>query len=134
MQYDEFINRVKQQANLDTENEAVQSTQAVLETLGERLDRKVRESTEANLPNELKSYLQARKENPDKYTITEFYNRVGARAGLQYYDAAERTWNVLDVLKEAIPPTDLKKIEDSLPGEYGALFGKDTPDKQRPRP
>lgn len=38
---------------------------AVLETLGERLDRKVRNGVEAQLPNMLKEFLLARSENPD---------------------------------------------------------------------
>ena len=41
MQFDDFITRVQEQAKLDTREESIQLTRAVLETLGERLHRKV---------------------------------------------------------------------------------------------
>ena len=134
MQFDDFINRVQDQARLDTREEAITITRAVLETLGERLDRKVRNGVVAQLPNELKDFLLARAEDTDRYELTEFYNRVGARADLKYYDAAERTWQVLSVLREAIPEGETQDILDSLPSEFGELFGEDTPGQVRPKP
>jgi uncharacterized protein (DUF2267 family) len=53
MQFDDFIGRVQEQSRLDTRAEAIEITRAVLETLGERLDRKVRNGIEAQLPGEL---------------------------------------------------------------------------------
>jgi uncharacterized protein (DUF2267 family) len=134
MQFDDFIRRVQEQARLNTREEAITITRAVLETLGERLDRKVRSGVVAQLPNELKDFLMARAEDTDRYELTEFYNRVGARADLKYYDAAERTWQVLSVLRQAIPEGEIQDILDSLPGEFGELFGEDTPGQVRPRP
>ena len=63
MQFDDFIARVQEQARLDTREESISITRAVLETLGERLDRKVRNGLEAQLPNELKDFLLARVEH-----------------------------------------------------------------------
>lgn len=134
MQFDEFIKRVQDDARLGTPEEAVQITQAVLETLGERLDRKVRNGVAAQLPNELKNYLSARAENTDRYILTEFYNRVGARADLKYYDAAERSWQVMAVLRQAIPEGEIRDMKESLPSEFAELFGEDTPGQVRPRP
>lgn len=135
MQYDDFIRQVQGQANLDSPEEATEITRAVLETLGERLDRTVRDGVEAQLPNELKEFLLARADPvPDRYDLPEFYNRVGARADLKYYDAAERSWQVFSVLKQAIADGEVQDILKSLPEEFGELFGKDIPGQVRPRP
>ena len=43
MQFDEFIDHVQERAGLNSREDAEAITRAVLETLGERLERKVRE-------------------------------------------------------------------------------------------
>ena len=135
MQYDEFIRQVQDQANLESPDEGAGITRAVLETLGERLDRTVRDGVEAQLPRELKGFLLNRAgPAPERYNLVEFYKRVGARADLKYYDAAERTWQVFAVLKQAIPEGEVQDILKSLPEEFGELFGKDTPGQVRPKP
>ena len=122
MQFDDFITRVQEQARFDSREESIQLTRAVLETLGERLDRKVRNGLEAQLPNELKEFLLARAEHGDLYDVHEFYNRVGARADLTYGDAKERTRQVISVLREAIPGGEIEDILEDLPAEYRELF------------
>lgn len=122
MQFDEFITRVQEHARLDTRDEAITLTRAVLETLGERLDRKVRNGLEAQLPNELKEFLMARTENSDQYTLEEFYNRIGARADLKYRDAAEQTRQMLAILRQAVPDGEIEDVREDLPTEYGELF------------
>jgi uncharacterized protein (DUF2267 family) len=122
MQFDDFITRVQGQARLDTREEAITLTRAVLETLGERLDRKVRNGLEAQLPDELKEFLLARAAHSDRYDLTEFYNRVGARAELTYTDATERTGQVLSVLREAVAGGEIADIREDLPPEYAKLF------------
>jgi uncharacterized protein (DUF2267 family) len=97
-----------------------------LETLGERLDRKVRNGLEAQLPNELKDFLLARKENTDQYDLQEFYNRVGARADLKVRDATERTRQVFSVLQQAVPSGEIEDILEDLPSQYRELFGEDS--------
>lgn len=127
MQFDEFITRVQEQTGLNTPEESVAVTRAVLETLGERLDRKVRNGLEAQLPNELKDFLLARAEHTDRYELPEFYNRVGARADLKYQDATERTKQVFSVLRQAIPAGEIEDILGDLPGPYRELFGEASP-------
>ena len=124
MQFEEFIGRVQVQARLKRD-ESISISQAVLETLGERLDRKVRNGLEAQLPKELKDFLLARHESTDRYNLSEFYNRVGARADLKHGDTIERTKQVLSVFRQAIPEGELQDMAESLPREYGELFDKE---------
>jgi uncharacterized protein (DUF2267 family) len=122
MQFDEFITRVREETRLDTQEEAAALTRAVLETLGERLDRKVRNGLEAQLPKELNEFLLARAAQSDRYDLEEFYNRVGARADLTYENARERTRQVISVLRQAVPDGEIEDILEDLPPEYGAMF------------
>lgn len=122
MKFDDFITRVQEQARLDTREDAITITRAVLETLGERLDRKVRNGVEAQLPNELKEFLLTRVGSGDQYSLDEFYNRVGARADLKYNEATERTRQVFTVLREAVAGGEIEDILEDLPPEYGTLF------------
>lgn len=122
MQFDDFITRVQEHARLHSREEAITITKAVLETIGERLDRKVRNGVEAQLPNELKEFLLVRAERGDQYDLEEFYNRVGARADLKYAEATERTRQVLAVLREAVPGGEIEDILEDLPPEYATLF------------
>jgi len=132
MQFEEFIRAVQERTRLDTREEALTITRAVLETLGERVDRKVRNGLEAQLPNELKEFLLARKENADRYNLVEFYNRVAARAGVKHQDGIERTRQVFSVLRQAVSEGEIQDMLESLPHEYGELFREDLPDEIGP--
>jgi uncharacterized protein (DUF2267 family) len=127
MQFDEFISRVQEQSKLASREEAITLTKAVLETLGERLDRKVRNGVAAQLPNALKDFLLARSDQTDLYDLPEFYNRVGARSDLKYQDATERTRQVFSVLHHALPSGEIEDILEDLPSEYQTLFEKESP-------
>lgn len=129
MQYDEFIDRIHERSRLRTRDDAERVTRAVLETLGERVDRAVWNGIVAQLPNELKEHVLARAEGTDRYPLPEFYNRVGARAGLKYNDAAERTRQVFSVLRLALTEGEWDNLLGSLPrDEYGELFGEEDSD------
>ena len=127
MQIDDFISRVQEQTRLDTRGEAIALTKAVLETLGERLDRKVRNGVAAQLPEELKDFLLARGDHTERYDLAEFYKRVGARADMSDQDASTHTGQVLSVLRQAISEGEVQDILEDLPAEYQQLFGKELP-------
>lgn len=129
MQFDDFITQVQERARLDTREGAEAITRAMLETLGERLERKVRKGVAAQLPNELKDFLLTRAENTDRYELREFYNRVGARADLKYQDATERTRQVMSVLRQALSGGEMQDILESLPSKYKELFEEEPPNQ-----
>jgi len=123
MQFGEFIDRVQERTGLSSRDDVEAVIKAVLETLGERLDRKVRNGVEAQLPNELKESLLVRAQATGQYNVEESFNRVRARADLTYQDATERTRQVLSILREAISDGEIQDIRESLPGEYDILLG-----------
>ncbi len=121
MQYDEFVKQVRQRAGLE-QADAERVTTAVIETLGERLDRREREPLEAQLPRELKGALNHFPATR-QYQVDEFFDRVAERAEIGVRDAMAQTRIVLNVLKEAVTPGDLNKILFEMPDDYRVLLG-----------
>ncbi|MDX1663303.1 MAG: DUF2267 domain-containing protein [Candidatus Promineifilaceae bacterium] len=121
MQYDEFITRVQEEAELDDREEAETITEATLETLSERLTRMERRNVIAELPDELKEFLWKREETT-RFLLDEFYNRVAARADLRAPEAVRRSQAVMTVLMEAISPGQINAVMNELPEEYQEIF------------
>ncbi len=126
MEYQEFIRRVQEQAGLDSPERAEEVTRATLETLGERLERKVKDGVAAQLPGELKTFLLQRDQDSIGYELQEFYNRVGARAGTKLYEAAENAKAVVAVLKQAVSEGEIQNLRSGLPQDYRGLFDPQT--------
>jgi uncharacterized protein (DUF2267 family) len=122
MEYDEFIKRIQAETKSNSSAEAEASVEAVLGTLGQRLERTVRSKTAAQLPNELKEVMIPKGEGTDRYDLPEFYNRVGARANLPSAAAAELARQVLSVFRQAVTAGSFEEVRQSLPDEYHALF------------
>ena len=121
MQTDEFTRRVQERARLAAGDEALKIIAATLETLAERLPRNERTDLAAQLPEQLRGYLQ-RRPDTDRFSLEEFYNRVAARSGLGPPQAIEQAHVVLQVLQEAVSAGQLDRIRQQLPGQFGELF------------
>jgi uncharacterized protein (DUF2267 family) len=87
MEYEEFIGRVQERAELDSPEEAAAAVKATLGTLGEMLSPKERHDLAAELARPLKDWLTLWMErppreltNPHRFNLEEFYNRVAARS------------------------------------------------------
>jgi uncharacterized protein (DUF2267 family) len=130
MRYHEFINRVQEEAEFGSKEEAVQATEAALTTLGERLYRTDRDDLAAQLPKQLKEYLHktsdagSTRQDAQHFSLEAFYNRVGARSGVRYSPAVKEAQAVMAILEEAISPGMLKAVLSSLPDEFAELFGQ----------
>lgn len=130
MQYDEFMERVQEQANLDSQEDAGRITEVVFATLGERLYRTEAAGLEAQLPKELKGLFFARqppestRQDTDRFQLEEFYNRISARADVNYSQAKKLAKAVVAVLREAVSPGEWRDALATLPAEYGELFGE----------
>ena len=124
MRYHIFIDRVTERVHLPGRDEAIRTARAVLETLGERLYKTERSKLAAELPKELKGFLGEKaafkltRENQDRFTMQEFHNRVGERAGTGHREAVRRTEGVFAVLGEAVSEGVLSESLRSLPEEF----------------
>jgi uncharacterized protein (DUF2267 family) len=123
MQYNAFIEAVQSHEDgVGTRSAARRLTDAFFDTLGERLEHPARDHVAAQLPHDLKEIL-GRRHSVEHFTLEEFYKRLGARAGLHYEQAIEKTHIVTDVLRRAIPESEISFLLEQLPGEYIELFG-----------
>jgi uncharacterized protein (DUF2267 family) len=125
VRYDEFIDRVAESGIMEDRDEAVDAVEAVLETLGERLTKAERENLAAQLPNGLKEKLLKRDSASYPFLLEEFYKRVGARAGIRYAKAVERTRTIMRIHRQAVSPGEIRDILHELPDEYKELFGSE---------
>lgn len=132
MRYDEFIQRVRRRAELESDEHAARVTHAVLGTLGECLYRTERNKLAAELPKDLKGALFARRDpenrrqETERYRLEELLNRVRARADLGGQQAETCTRAVMEVLREAVSPGTMAETMEALPDEYGALLQAST--------
>jgi uncharacterized protein (DUF2267 family) len=135
MDYKSFITQVQSAADLDDQDEAVETTQVVLGVLGERLYWAEREELAAQLAPPLKEYLSPQQgpENTrldvDRFSLEEFYHRVGARLDIGYPEAMRRAKRVTTTLRDAVTESVIEGILSKLPAEYRRLFDKEQSDK-----
>jgi uncharacterized protein (DUF2267 family) len=129
MQYDEFINRVQERAELDSRDAAVEIIKATLGTLGERLYRTEREDLAAQLPDEMKPYFsretsaRTSRDRVEPYGLEDFYVRVSARTeDLTVAQAIPKARAVMQVLRSAVSAGSWQSLEDLLPAEYDELL------------
>jgi uncharacterized protein (DUF2267 family) len=129
MEYNEFVKRVQDQAELPGPDEAGAAIKAVLGTLGEMLSPMERRHLAAQLHKPLKDFVTAWMERPPKekgrphrFGLEEFYQRVAARSDVRYPAAVKRSQAVMKVLREAVAPGELADIFRELPQEYEELL------------
>ncbi len=129
MEYEEFIGRVQERAELDSPKEAAAAVKATLGTLGEMLSPRERHDLASELTKPLKEWLtlwmeQPAREltNPHRFNLEEFYNRVAARSEVGYPAAIKHSQAVVQVLREAVSGGELRDVLRELPEEYEELL------------
>ncbi len=128
MDYNEFIRRVQERADLPSREAAVELTKATLATLGERLYRTTRDNLAAQLDNDLKPYLGAEtdpvgsRKQLTPFDLENFFGRVSGRADMSVAEAARHAPVVIGVLQEAVSAGQWEAVTDELPDEYSRLW------------
>jgi uncharacterized protein (DUF2267 family) len=125
MEYTAFIDRVQQRMDVASQAEAVRATHATLETLGERLSTRETRQLAAELPKELRAYLLQRSAH-QPFLLEEFFNRVSARVGVRWHQAAAQARAVMAVVGEAVSSGELEDVRTELAPDYDALFEEAT--------
>ncbi len=136
MSYDDFIGEVQHRIESGTPAEAVRTTRAVLETLGERLTEGEATDLASPLPIEIDRYL-LQAEHGQKYGYDEFVDRVMEKlnyedldlqasyalpAGKDRSEAVYRTKAVFALLAEEVPEGEMEDIEQQLTEDFEELF------------
>lgn len=133
MRYEELIERVQDEGDLDSRAEAVRAIEATLSTLGECLYRTERRHLASQLPDEAKGFLseyaepEVTRHEAAFLTLEAFYDRVGARADVTHAHAVERAKAVLAVLRRVLPEGEWEHVLREAPEEYDGLLGQESP-------
>lgn len=123
MKYDEFIKHVQTVAQLDSRQAAEQATRATLETIAERIVGNEASQLAAQLPAELGQYLRGHEgEDGKHFSLTEFYQRVSQKAGLDPVAAAVQSRAVFSVLNQAVTPGEFADVKANFSDDYDELF------------
>jgi uncharacterized protein (DUF2267 family) len=125
---DAFLDRVERAARFDRER-ALRATEAVVETLGERLAGGEIDDLEALLPGEFQPALELGKLHSggkaERFDVDEFVGRVADRVGETSHDEAlDDARFVFRALLETLPRPELDDILAELPREYDELVGR----------
>ena len=121
MQYDQFIGQVQHRARLASSAEAIRATRATLHTLGERLFGGEPWNLAAQLPSEIKEFLEGEGIG-ERFDLKEFYDRVSEKEGVDPRLAVFHAKAVMSVLCDAVSQSEIKHALDQLPDDYDSLF------------
>jgi uncharacterized protein (DUF2267 family) len=120
MEYEEFIARVAQDADV-SEEDAATLTRATLATLAERITGGEAQDLAAQLPAPLKTALISAHENAEPFNVKEFVDRTAQRAGTDPDVAKVAIVAVLATLRDAVTPGELDDVLSQLPAAFHRL-------------
>jgi uncharacterized protein (DUF2267 family) len=122
-----FIRRVADRAVLD-EDRAWRATEAVLETLAERIAAGEVDDLMVRLPVHLHPPLKRGREqgggNAIPMSVDEFLSRIAEREGVTPGEAREHARAVLTTLREVVRDPEFADVTSQLPREYDALLSR----------
>ena len=130
MQYDEFIQRVQIEGGIESSEDALRATEAVLSTLGEFLYRTEESQLAAQLPRGIREFLpsshapETSKAAMQNLSLEDFYDRVGARTDTRQAQATKLAHVVMEVLMDAVSAGQIEDIKRELPKKFGVLFDR----------
>ncbi|GAB3027607.1 DUF2267 domain-containing protein [Natronobiforma cellulositropha] len=124
MQYADFVGQVQHRAQLDSQEAALSTSRATLETLAERVQPGDAKNLAAQLPTEIGRHLE-RSDDADRFDLEEFYETVAERERVgegERADVVYRSRVVIDVVDDAVDEGAIGAVRDGLPDEYAELF------------
>lgn len=123
MREEEFIETVRQEAPIETNDAARSVADATLRTLGERItDGQVEEVAPA-LPDAFAEPLtEASPGEAEEFGLEEFADRVSDRAGVEAEDVTVHARAVVTAASIAVDEDELENVQSQLPSEFDVVF------------
>ncbi|GAB3329526.1 DUF2267 domain-containing protein [Micromonospora halotolerans] len=125
MNYTEFIQSVAARPKVPP-GQAEPITRATLETLAERITGGQARDLASQLPEELRGLVDRPTEDPERFGLAEFLERVQSRSGVDRQVATDGAHAVLDTLRESASAKEYGDLVDQLPQEFWQLTGPGT--------
>ena len=123
MQYEEFMDRVRQRAGLASDAEAERAARAVLTVFGEYLSGGEGLDLASQLPQGVAEIL--RRQPPDRsmiFSLNDFVQMVGEQEGVDDGEAMAHARAVVGVLHEAVSGGEMEDVRRQFPSEFDPLF------------
>ncbi|MBD2198527.1 MULTISPECIES: DUF2267 domain-containing protein [Calothrix] len=123
MEYSEFITHVQSLAQSTSRAEAELATLATIETIAERIGSDEVKKLVAQLPDELRNYLQAGdQESAKSFNLQEFIARTSQKENIDPVTAVNHVRAVFAVLQNAVPPEIFTAFHSHFSHDYEELF------------
>lgn len=123
MQFDKFIDDVKERGHLSSGMETVMAIRATLLTLGRRIPGEALPVELARqIPYEFGVYFRKVKDEEEIFSVDEFFDRVARLEETEKQGAIEHARAVLSVLQDNLAPRAISEVKHQLPDDWGVLF------------
>src|SRR5579885_3441256 len=124
MDYRELVQAIKHETDLEDRERAEETAFVVLDALGERIGGGEAHDLFSQLPDPLRTRLDARVElqRPARSVpAARFVEEVVARLGVDREEAKRRVRAVLEVVRRAVSPGELEDVLAQLDSSYSEL-------------
>lgn len=123
MREEEFVETVRQEAPLETNDAARELAEATLRTLGERITDGQASDIAPSLPAEFADVLaDASPGEAEEFGLEEFADRVSDRAGIDEGDVEAHARAVVTAASIAVDEDELANVQSQLPSEFDVVF------------
>lgn len=126
MQYPEFIHQAKVVLSVESEGDVLDITRAFLHTLTAHLAGNAADNLGAQLPGPLLDIIREvspeDRDQGERFKLTEFYQRVADKLGVDAATGERYTHQFMSILKEMVTEGELHKLKVTLSDDYAPLF------------
>lgn len=126
MHYPEFIHQAKAALSVESERDVLDITRAFLHTLTAHLAGNAADNLGAQLPGPLLDIIREvapeDRDQGERFKLTEFYQRVANKLGVDTATGERYTQQFMSVLKLMVTEGELHKIKVTLSDDYAPLF------------
>lgn len=121
MDYQEFIDRVRERGLISDFDQAARAATATVQTLSERLQGGESGELLAKLPKALQRTVRPH-ESSMPYGEPDFVKKVSERENVSIDDARRHVRAVFKTLEEAAAPGQIDELRGQLPKEFDSLL------------
>jgi uncharacterized protein (DUF2267 family) len=123
MEYNEFLDQVQQQGNLQSRDEAEDAVRTTFNMLARRLPSSASGQLADQLPPELGRYFeQERYSETESFSLETFFKRVNEEEGLDTSTASQYVRAVMSTLRNALNQEQYTQLRTQLPEEFVSMF------------
>ncbi|WP_019990763.1 DUF2267 domain-containing protein [Rudanella lutea] len=126
MQYNDFLHLAKEQLGVQTQDEVMNISRAFLHTLTDHMAGNAADKLASQLPAPLADVIKEihpeDRDQGQRFSLSEFYERVADRAGVPDEQGQHYTLTYMKLLGQLVTAGEIHKLRLTLPDTYAPLF------------